>query len=70
MNLTLFDAATNCSRDGAVAKLTLRSGAEFEGKLEKPGSASASTAHMKIGGEGWATILIEEIAAVSTRRPS
>lgn len=66
MRLTLSDAATNCHRDGALAKLTLRSGVEFEGKLKQPSSGGV-TAHMKIG-DGWATILIEEIAAVSTRR--
>lgn len=67
MRLSLNDAATNCQRDGAVATVTLRSGVQFEGKLEKPSSAYENTAHMKFDDGGWTTIDHDEIAAVGVR---
>lgn len=67
MGISLIDAANNCSRDGAQATLTLRSGKEITGRLEKPQSG-ADTAHVKLVDGGWATALIEEIAAIESRR--
>lgn len=66
LGLSLIDAANNCTRDGAVAVLTLRSGATFEGRLEKP--SSTATVHIRTKDGGWDTVVIEEIAAVSSRR--
>lgn len=66
INLSLHDAATNCSRDGATAILTLRSGVQLSGKLERP-SADPLSAHIKTA-TGWITVLVEEIVAVEARR--
>ena len=65
--IPLLDAANNCEHDGAEAILTLRSGVQFRGKLKKLPSASA-IAHLKTSEGGWATVLVEEIAAVSAVR--
>lgn len=62
--LSLHDAATNCREHGATAHLTLRSGAVISGSLERP--SITDTAHLKTK-TGWATVLIEEIAAVEAR---
>lgn len=67
LRLSIFDAATNCARDGAVAVVTLRSGVQFEGKLERPGAAEEPTIHMKMDGGGWATIDFDEIAAIESK---
>ena len=61
--LALLDAANNCERDGASAILTLRSGREIKGKLSAP--AQPHTAHVALGDGGWATVLVEEIVAVT-----
>ena len=61
ISLALHDAATNCTRDGATAHLTLRNGIVITGKLEK--STIRETAHMKTN-KGWITVLTEEIIAV------
>lgn len=66
INLALHDAATNCIRDGATATLTLRSGVQIIGKLEK--SNLRDTAHLKTDRDGWATVLAEEIVAVEVNR--
>jgi hypothetical protein len=63
MNLALHDAATNCARDGATAILTLRSGVQITGGLEKLGGADLGTRHVKTE-TGWATITTDEIVAV------
>lgn len=67
LGISLHDAANNCSRDGAVATLTLRSGIQFTGKLEKPG-VNSPTVHMETDGQGWTTIERDELAAVGVRR--
>jgi cytoskeletal protein CcmA (bactofilin family) len=69
LRLSLYDAATNCARDGATAVITLKSGVQFEGALEKQTTPDAETVHVKPrAGDGWATILVSEIAAVEARR--
>lgn len=67
IRLALHDAATNCSRDGATAVLTLRSGKQVSGQLEKP--TVTDTAHVKTLTGGWATVLVAEIAVVEAVRP-
>ncbi len=63
LGIALADAAANCERDGAEAELTLRSGREFRGKLERN---ATQTAHLKLPDGGWSTVLVEEIVAVSS----
>jgi hypothetical protein len=67
MGIALRDAEINCERDGGEAVLTLRSGKEVRGRLER---GVNTTAHLKTVGGGWSTVLIEEIAAVSVVRKS
>lgn len=62
--IDFVDAATNCAQHNGVATLTLRSGVQFEGLLERP---AGDTLHMKIG-DGWATVALAEVVAVSVRR--
>lgn len=64
--ITLIDAANNCAREGAVTTLTLKSGKEISGNLQKPLSG-ADTAHVKLLDGGWATALMAEIASVESR---
>lgn len=63
--IALADAANNCARDSAEAVLTLRSGREIRGELERN---ATNTAHLKTADGGWSTVLVEEIAAVTTVR--
>lgn len=67
--LAAHDAATNCARDRATAVITLRSGVELIGYLEKPiGSiGEGSTLHIKTK-TGWITILFDEVAAIEARK--
>ena len=67
MGIALADAATNCTRDGATAILTLRSGVQITGKLEKVGGADLGTRHLKTE-TGWATIATDEIVGVEVFR--
>lgn len=69
INLALNDAATNCRRDSAVATITLKSGVQLSGELEKPSEAFSTTAHIKFKDGGWATIDREEIVAVEVHPP-
>jgi len=62
--IALIDAATNCERDGASALLTLRSGREISGKLDKRVGGSL-TVHVKLSDGGWSAVLVDEIAAVT-----
>lgn len=66
--LALVDAAKNSQGAGALATLTLRSGATVVGKLDQP-SIGSQTAHVRRHDGGWATVLIAEIAAVSVSPP-
>lgn len=66
--LALVDAAKNCEEAGALATLTLRSGATVIGKLDRPRTGS-HTAHVRRHDGGWTTALIAEIAAVSASPP-
>lgn len=65
LTIALIDAATNCEREGATVTLTLRSGVQIKGKLARPARGS-DTAYLGVG-LGWATVLIEEIAAVEAQ---
>lgn len=69
LRLSIHDAATNCTRDGARAEITLKSGVQFDGKLEKPSHSGFDTVHMKTRDSGWATIQFDEVAAVRTYKP-
>lgn len=68
LRISVIDAANNCVRENAVATVTLRSGVQFTGELEKPTQAESTTVHMKTGREGWSTIDFEEIVAVGVER--
>jgi hypothetical protein len=68
MNLALVDAANNCVRENAQATLTLKSGVQFTGKLEKPSPSFPDTVHLKTP-SGWVTIDRDELAAVASHKP-
>lgn len=68
LGIALIDAATNCSRDGATATVTLKSGVRISGKLQRPTMADPPDAHIQKDDGGWATIDTNEIAAVETQR--
>lgn len=65
LGIALVDAANNCQRDGGEAILTLRSGQVIRGMLERN---ATQIAHIKTASGGWATVLVEEIAAVGVER--
>lgn len=68
LRLAVHDAATNCARDGGMAFVTLRSGAMFAGRLEKPTPpVGFDTVHMKTP-TGWATIDADEVVAIETKK--
>lgn len=73
INLALHDAATNCARDNAICTLTLKSGVQLVGHLEKApsGFAKQVTLYMRTDGCGWTTVVKDEVAAVGVekRRP-
>jgi hypothetical protein len=64
LELALYDAATNCIRDGAVATVIFKSGTQLIGELQKSSGADLGTRHMKFKDGGWATFLIDEVASV------
>lgn len=66
IELALIDAANNCQRQDALAVVTLKSGVQIEGKLQKS-DYSSETAHLVINGGGWATVDKAEIAAVESK---
>lgn len=66
LRLALLDAATNCQRVGATATLTLKSGVQLTGKLQRS-RAGDLLAHIRRQDGGWASALVEEIAAVEVR---
>ena len=67
LNLALADAANNCVRENAQATLTLKSGVQFTGKLEKP-LPYPETVHLTTP-SGWVTIDRDELAAVASHKP-
>lgn len=67
INLALADASNNCKREGANATISLKSGLQFTGKLKRDNSPF-DTCVIHTEGGGWVTVLIEEIAAVSSHR--
>lgn len=75
IELALADAANNCVREGALVTITLKSGVQYTGKLERVTGSDFGTRHMKIDkpaypgdGGGWVTMLTGEIAAVESHR--
>jgi hypothetical protein len=68
MRLALYDAADNCARHGATVILTLRSGQQIAGQLQKATTSGDTTAHVKTASGGWVTVLIAEIAAIGAER--
>lgn len=69
INLALADAANNCVREGALTTLTLRSGVEIVGKLQRVGPSDLGTVHIRHGNGGWTTVIVSEIGAVTSHRP-
>lgn len=67
IHVALLDAATNCERDSAVAVITTNAGATVEGYLRRP-STGAETVMVETQGGGWATVAVEEIAIVESKR--
>lgn len=65
IRLALIDAANNCVREGATAVVTLRSGVQHEGKLNRAG-VDMGTEQIETDG-GWITIDRDEIASVEAR---
>lgn len=64
IRLALVDAAKNCAERGATATITLKSGVQFKGKLQRA-SAITDTHELRIdSGLGWVTFLVSEVAAV------
>lgn len=68
INLALADAAVNCSKEGATAVITLRSGVQLVGKLERQNTADLGTRHMRTDSGGWITFATDEVVAVEARR--
>lgn len=66
LGLALADAARNCTRQGAKATITLCSGVQYTGKLERS-AVDNGTAHLQLEHGGWVTIGEDEIAAVESR---
>lgn len=63
--LALHDAATNCFNDyDARVTLTLRSGAQFTGKLERDPSGFVTDARLQNDRNGWVMVDTVEIVAV------
>jgi hypothetical protein len=64
MNSVLHAALFAASSDNATATLTLRSGVQITGKLERPQvGPSIDAVHVKQS-NGWATAIEDEIVAV------
>jgi hypothetical protein len=68
IELALADAAKNCNEQGASATLTLRSGVQIVGKLERESGADLGTRHVHHRHGGWTTVRVEEVAAVESHR--
>jgi hypothetical protein len=68
IRLALHDAANNCAREGARARLTLKSGVQFTGSLKPLASPGADTAMVYLPCGEWATVDVEEVAAVESKR--
>jgi hypothetical protein len=65
IDLALADAANNCERRGAVATITLKSGIEVVGRIERTNAnltMGTVVVHTLTG--GWTTVVKDEIAAV------
>lgn len=67
IRIALVDAANNCVREGATATITLRSGVQVTGKLQR-NEANMDSYVVRLPGGGWVVILIEEVAAVESTR--
>jgi hypothetical protein len=68
IELALADAANNCAREGARALIVLRSGHRIDGKLKQESGGDLGTRHVIKDDGGWATFLVEEVAAVESHR--
>lgn len=70
IQLALVDAANNCARQNARVVITIRSGVQFEGTLEKSNAGfhtmSSVMLYTKIG--GWVAVALDEIVAVESKR--
>lgn len=66
ITLALADAANNCKRQDATAVITLKSGVQYEGKLDRE-KLDTGTAHMELNHGGWVTLDKDEIAAVEAK---
>lgn len=68
IELALADAAKNCEERRATAVVVLRSGVKLVGHLKQVSAADQGTRHMRTDTGGWATFLVEEVAAVEATR--
>lgn len=66
IELALADAAKNCEEQRATAMVTLRSGRQLIGHLKRQSGADVGTRHIRTDAGGWATFLVEEVAAVES----
>lgn len=66
IGLALADAANNCNREGATAIVTLKSGVQHEGKLDRE-KLNTGTVHMTLTHGGWVSIDKDEIASVEAK---
>jgi hypothetical protein len=68
IDIALVDAANNCAREGAKATVTLKSGVQITGRLDRPRNGERGTGHVYTEGGGWATFRIDEVAMVASHR--
>lgn len=66
INLALVDAANNCVRVHAKAVITLHSGIQYEGELERE-KVDMGTVSVNTKKGGWVVIDKEQIAAVESK---
>lgn len=65
ISLALADAKKNGDRENARCRITLKSGIQYDGKINVN---LGGTVNLYLDGDGWVTIDIDEIAAVESHR--
>lgn len=63
IQIALLDARNNCRDHGAKVVVTLKSGVQLKGRLER---VDDGTGHIRYD-LGWMTFLVSEVAAVESR---
>lgn len=66
IRISLIDTANNCAKVGAVATLTLKSGVQYTGELERS-KVDLGTEQINFKDGGYVVIDRDEIAAVEAR---